>query len=300
MIFKAYHFHGDNLYRFFADVQEARYAQLSARPKPSSGINGRTAHGSPREEKRPVSANGHSRPAGSQLVNHSRPPSSGSQMQNPRPPSSGSQMQSRSVSGRPASSGSQMQNSRPASYGSQMQQRAPSSGSQRPGSSTNRQAPIRPPGSTMNGQSANRNGQPNSRLDSQRSAPAKVPLDHHRKQMSSSSNGVGPARSVSMARPLPSKTSLERKPSISAGKSSLQSGQRPSSSRPLSSDPRQRVVEQRKVSRDPATSRMIPKQSAPISKHQVSLFFHIFLVCPLAKTKTSKTLICQLTCTDDE
>lgn len=263
MIFKAYHFHGDNLYRFFADVQEARSAQFSARPKPPSGING-----PPREEKRPVSANGHSRPSGSQLMNHSRPASSGSQMQHPRL-SSGSQMQARSVSGRPGSSGNQMQSSRPASSGSQMQQRAASSGSQRPGTSTNRQASMRPPGSTMNGQSSNWNGQPNSRSDSQRSARARVPLDHHRKQMSSSSNGVGPARSVSMARPLPSKTSLERKPSISAGKISLQSGQRPSSSRPLSSDPRERVAEQRKVYRDPTTSRMIPKQAAPTSK-QVS------------------------------
>ncbi|CAE6002957.1 unnamed protein product [Arabidopsis arenosa] len=137
--------------------------------------------------------------------------------------------------------------------------------SQRPGSSTNRQVPMRPPGSgsTMNGQSANRNGQPNSRSDSQRSALAKVPVDH-RKQMSSS-NGVGPGRSASTARPLP----LERKPSISGGKSSLQSAQRPSSSRPMSSDPRQRVVEQRKVSRDVATPRMIPKQSVPTSKHQM-------------------------------
>ncbi|KAL1213435.1 hypothetical protein V5N11_002593 [Cardamine amara subsp. amara] len=261
---------------------EARSAQLSAKPKPSSGINGRTANGPSREERRPVSANGHSRPSssGSQM-NHPKPSSSGSQMQNSRPSSSGSQMQnsrsapsssqmqSRSVSGRPASSGSQMQNSRPASSGSQMHQRAaPSSSQQRPGSSTNRQAPMRPPGSTMNGHSsANRNGHPNSRSDPQRSAPAKVPVDH-RKQMSSN-NGVGPGRSASSVRPLPSKTSLERKPSISAGKSSLQSAQRPTSSRPMSSDPRQRVVEQRKVSRDPATSRMIPKQSAPTSKHQM-------------------------------
>ncbi|ANM61464.1 SPT2 chromatin protein [Arabidopsis thaliana] len=276
---------------------EARSAQLSSRPKQSSGINGRTAHSPHREEKRPVSANGHSRPSssGSQMnhsrpsssgskMNHSRPATSGSQMPNSRPASSGSQMQSRAVSGsgRPASSGSQMQNSRPqnsrpASAGSQMQQRPASSGSQRPassgsqrpGSSTNRQAPMRPPGSgsTMNGQSANRNGQLNSRSDSRRSAPAKVPVDH-RKQMSSS-NGVGPGRSATNARPLPSKSSLERKPSISAGKSSLQSPQRPSSSRPMSSDPRQRVVEQRKVSRDMATPRMIPKQSAPTSKHQM-------------------------------
>ncbi|CAE6002932.1 unnamed protein product [Arabidopsis arenosa] len=195
---------------------EARSAQLSARPKQSSGINGRTAHSPHRQEKRPVSANGHSRPS---------------------------------------SSGSHMNQSRPSSSGS----------SQRPGSSTNRQVPMRPPGSgsTMNGQSANRNGQPNSRSDSQRSALAKVPVDH-RKQMSSS-NGVGPGRSASTARPLP----LERKPSISGGKSSLQSAQRPSSSRPMSSDPRQRVVEQRKVSRDVATPRMIPKQSVPTSKHQM-------------------------------
>ncbi|KAG7571781.1 Chromatin SPT2 [Arabidopsis suecica] len=261
---------------------EARSAQLSARPKQSSGINSRTAHSPHREEKRPVSANGHSRPSSSgshmnqsrpsssgSKMNHLRPASSGSQMQNSRPASSGSQMQSRAVSGRPASLGSQMQNSRPASAGSQMQQRTASSGSQRPGSLTNRQAPMRPPGSgsTMNGQSANRNGQPNSRSDSQRSALAKVPVDH-RKQMSSS-NGVGPGRSASTARPLPSKTSLERKPSISGGKSSLQSAQRPSSSRPMSSAPRQRVVEQRKVSRDVATPRMIPKQSVPTSKHQM-------------------------------
>ncbi|XP_010429202.1 PREDICTED: protein SPT2 homolog [Camelina sativa] len=256
---------------------EARSAQLSARPKQSSGTNGRTAHGPPREEKRPVSANGHSRPSssGSQM-NHSRPPSSGSQMNHSRPASSGSQMQSRAVTGRPSSSGSQMQNSRPPSAGSQMQQRAASSGSQRPGPSTNRQAPMRPPGScsTMNGQSANRNGQsasrngqPNSRSDSQRPAPAKVPVDH-RKQMSSS-NGVGPGRSAAIARPLPSKTSLERRPSMLAGKSSIQNAQRPSSSRPMSSDPRQRVVEQRKVSRDIATPRMIPKQSVPTSKHQM-------------------------------
>ncbi|XP_019093793.1 PREDICTED: protein spt2-like isoform X2 [Camelina sativa] len=244
---------------------EARSAQLSARPKQSSGTNGRTAHGPPREEKRPVSANGHSRPS-----------SSGSQMNHSRPASSGSQMQSRAVTGRPSSSGSQLQNSRPPSAGSQMQQRAASSGSQRPGPSTNRQAPMRPPGSgsTMNGQSANRNGQsasrngqPNSRSDSQRPAPAKVPVDH-RKQMSSS-NGVGPSRSAAVGRPLPSKTSLERRPSMLAGKSSIQNSQRPSSSRPMSSDPRQRVVEQRKVSRDIATPRMIPKQSVPTSKHQM-------------------------------
>lgn len=56
---------------------------------------------------------------------------------------------------------------------------------------------------------------------------------------------------------------------MSAGKSSLQSAQRPSS-RPMSSDPRQRLAEQqRKVSRDPTTSRMIPKQSAPTSKPQM-------------------------------
>ncbi|CAH2061488.1 unnamed protein product, partial [Thlaspi arvense] len=271
--FKAYHFHGDNLYRFFADVQEARSAQLLARPKqPSGTTNGRAAHAPPpREEKRPVSANGHSsRPvsSGSQM-NHSRPAphisrpaSSGSQMQNSRPVSSGSQMQSR----RPASSGSQTQNTRPSSSSSQMQQRASSSGSQRPGSSVNRQAPptSRPSGSSMNGQSANRNGQLNSR-----SAPSKAPVDQ-RKQMSSGSNGVGPGRSAPpTSRPLPSKMSLERRPSISAGKSSLQSAQRPSSSRPMSSDPRQRMLEQRKVSRDPATSRMIPKQSAPTSRHQM-------------------------------
>ncbi|CAH8388219.1 unnamed protein product [Eruca vesicaria subsp. sativa] len=249
---------------------ESRSAQLSARPKQSSGINGRSIHGPPREEKRPVvSANGQSRPSssGSQM-NHSRPSSSGRQMQNSRPAaSSGSQMQSRPVSGRPAGS-SQMQNSRPASSGSQMQQRAASSGSQRPGSSTNRQAPTRPPGSSMNGQSANRNGQPSSRTDPQRSAPAKLPMDH-RRQMSSSGHGVGPTRSVSTSKPLPSKSSLDRKPSISAGKSSIQSTQRPSS-RPMSSDPRQRLAEQqRKVSRDPTTSRMIPKQSAPTSKHQM-------------------------------
>lgn len=176
-------------------------------------------------------------------------------MHNSRP--TGSQMmQSRPVSGRPASSGS-----------SQKQQRAASSGGQRPGSSTNRQAPTRPPpGSSMNGPSANRNGQPSSR-----SAPAKLPMDH-RRQMSSSGHGVGPARSVSTSKPLPSKpsSSSERRPSMSAGKSSLQSAQRPSS-RPMSSDPRQRLAEQqRKVSRDPTTSRMIPKQSAPTSKPQVS------------------------------
>ncbi|XP_023640798.1 protein SPT2 homolog [Capsella rubella] len=279
---------------------EARSAQLSARPKQSSGANGRTAHGPPREEKRPVSANGHSRPSssGSQMnhsrpsssgsqMNHSRPSSSGSQMNHlkqsssgsqmrpassgsqMRPASSGSQMQSRAVSGRPSSIGSQMQNSRPASAGSQMQRRTATSSSQKPGSSTNRQAPMRPPGSasTMNGQSANRNGQLNSRSDSQRSALAKVPVDH-RKPMSSS-NGVGPGRSAAMPRPLPSKTSLERKPSFSAGKSSIQSAQRPSSSRPMSSDPRQRVVEQRKVSRDSATTRMVPKKTVPTSKHQM-------------------------------
>ncbi|XP_018441319.1 protein spt2 isoform X2 [Raphanus sativus] len=253
---------------------EARSAQSSARPKQSPAINGRVAQGPPREDKRP--ANGHSRPAssGSQM-NHSRPGSSGSQMPNSRPTttSSGSQMQSRSISGRPASSGSsQMQKSRPASSGSQMQnsrpgnqmqQRASSSGSQRPGSSANRQAPMRPPSTTMNSQSANRNGQPSSR-----SAPAKVPVDH-RRQMSSSSNGVGPGRSGSTAtRPLSSKPSLERKPSMSAGKSSLQSAQRPpSSSRPMASDPRQRLGEQRKV--NPTTSRMIPKQPVPTSRHQM-------------------------------
>uniref|UniRef100_A0A1J3I899 Protein SPT2-like protein n=1 Tax=Noccaea caerulescens TaxID=107243 RepID=A0A1J3I899_NOCCA len=249
---------------------EARSAQPSARPKQSSGINGgRPAQGGPpREERRPVSANGRPVSSGGQM-NHSRSAPSGSQMQNSRPASSGSQLNhSRPVSGRPASSGSQMQNSRPASSGSQMQQRAVSSASQKPGSSANRQAPMRPPGSVVNGQSANRNGQPNSRLDSQRSAPAKAPMDH-RKPMSSSSNGVGPARSASTGRPLPSKPSLDRKPSMSTGKSSLQSAQRPSSSRPMSSDPRQRMVEQRKVSRDPATSRMIPKQSAPTSKQQM-------------------------------
>ncbi|ESQ46183.1 hypothetical protein EUTSA_v10000080mg [Eutrema salsugineum] len=276
---------------------EARSAQISARPKQSSGINGRTAQGLPREEKRPVSANGHSRPAssgsqmngsrpasslsqmngsrpassGSKLSSRSvsgRPASSGSQTQNSRPASSGSQLNSRSVSGRPISSGSQTQNSRPASSGSQMQQRAASSVSQRPGSSTSRQAPTRPPSSLMNGQSANRNGQPNSRLDPHRSAPAKMSVDQ-RKQMGSS-NGVGPGRSAPTSRPLPSKMSLERKPSISAGKSSLQSAQRPSSSsRPMSSDPRQRMLEQRKVSRDPTSSRLIPKQSAPTSKHQM-------------------------------
>ncbi|XP_013688345.2 protein spt2 isoform X1 [Brassica napus] len=236
---------------------ESQSAQLSARPKQqSSGINGRAAHGPPpREEKRPVvSANGHSRPS-----------SSGSQMNHSRPgASSGSKMQSRPVSGRPASSGSsQLQHSRPTPSGSQMQQRAAPSGSQRPGSSINRQAPTRPQGSSMNGQSANRNGQPSSR-----SAPAKVPMDH-RRQMSSSGHGVGPARSVSTSKPLPSRTALERKPSSSAGKSSLQSAQRPSS-RPMSSDPRQQRLaeQQRKVSRDPSTSRMIPKQSAPTSKHQ--------------------------------
>ena len=167
-------------------------------------------------------------------------------------------MRPRPVPGKPASSGSQMQ-----------QRAAASSGSQRPGSSTNRQAPTRPPGSSMNGQSANRNGQPSSRTDPQRSAPAKLSMDH-RRQMSSSGHGVvGPARSVSTSKPLPSKLSLERKPPMSAGKSSLQSAQRPSS-RPMSSDPRQRLVEQqRKVSRDPTTSRMIPKQSAPTSKHQM-------------------------------
>ena len=253
---------------------ESRSAQLSARPKQqSSGINnGRAAHAPPREEKkRPVvSANGHSRPSssGSQM-NHSRPSSSGSQMNHSRP--SGSQMQSRPVSGRPAPSGSNhMLNSRPAPSGSQMQQRAASSGGQRPGSSTNRQAPTRPQGSSMNSQSANRNGQPSSRTDPQRSAPAKVPMDH-RRQMSSSGHGVGPARSVSTSKPLPSKSSLsERRPSLSAGKSSLQSAQRPSS-RPMSSDPRHRLAaeQQRKVSRDPTTSRMIPKQSAPTSKHQM-------------------------------
>ncbi|KAG2308069.1 hypothetical protein Bca52824_027817 [Brassica carinata] len=240
---------------------ESRSAQMSARPKQSSGINnGRAAHGGPpREEKRPiVSANGHSRPSSSgSLMNHSR--------------STGSQMQSRPVSGRPASSGS-----RPISSGSQMQQRAASSGSQRPGSSsTNRLPSTRPPGSSMNGQSANRNGQsanrngqPSSRTDPQRSAPAKLPMDH-RRQMSSSGFGVGPARSVSTSKPLPSKTSLEKKPSMSAGRSSLQSAQRPSS-RPMSSDARQRLAEQqRKVSRDPTTSRMIPKQSAPTSKHRM-------------------------------
>ncbi|CAN6840149.1 unnamed protein product [Brassica oleracea] len=237
---------------------ESQSAQLSARPKQqSSGINGRAAHGPPpREEKRPVvSANGHSRPS-----------SSGSQMNHTRPgASSGSKMQSRPVSGRPASSGSsQLQHSRPTPSGSQMQQRAAPSGSQRPGSSINRQAPTRPQGSSMNGQSANRNGQPSSR-----SAPAKVPMDH-RRQMSSSGHGVGPARSVSTSKPLPSRTALERKPSSSAGKSSLQSAQRPSS-RPMSSDPRQQRLaeQQRKVSRDPTTSRMIPKQSAPTSKHQM-------------------------------
>lgn len=263
--FKAYHFHGDNLYRFFANVQEARSAQPSARPKQSSGINGgRPAQGGPpREERRPVSANGRQVSSSGQ-TNHSRSAPSGSQMQNSRPASSGSQLNhSRPVSGRPASSGSQMQNSRPSSSGSQMQQKAVSSASQRPGSSANRQAPVRPPGSMVNGQSANRNGQPNPRLDSQRPAPAKAPMDHRRPVSSSSSNGVGPARSASTGRPLPSK------PSISTGKSSLQSAQRPSSSRPMSSDPRQRMVEQRKVSRDPATSRMIPKQSAPTSKQQV-------------------------------
>ncbi|KAF2604743.1 hypothetical protein F2Q70_00027682, partial [Brassica cretica] len=224
---------------------ESQSAQLSARPKQqSSGINGRAAHGPPpREEKRPVvSANGHSRPS-----------SSGSQMNHSRPgASSGSKMQSRPVSGRPASSGSsQLQHSRPTPSGSQMQQRAAPSGSQRPGSSINRQAPTRPQGSSMNGQSANRNGQPSSR-----SAPAKVPMDH-RRQMSSSGHGVGPARSVSTSKPLPSRTALERKPSssASAGKSSLQSAQRPSS-RPMSSDPRQQRLaeQQRKVSRDPTTS----------------------------------------------
>ncbi|KAF8083372.1 hypothetical protein N665_0778s0023 [Sinapis alba] len=263
--------------RLFADIQETRSSKLSARPKQSPAINGRVAQGPPREDKRPVvSANGHSRPAsaGSQM-NHSRPGSSGSQMQNSRP--TGSQMQSRSVSGRPtssgssqmqksrpASSGSQMQNSRPVSSGNQMQQRAASSGSQRPGSSTNRQAPMRPPGSTMNGQSANRNGQPSSR-----SAPPKVPVDHRRQISNSSSNGAGPGRSGSTARPLPSKPSLERKPSMSAGKSSLQSARRPppSSSRPMSSDPRQRLGEQRKV--NPTTSRMIPKQPVPTSRHQM-------------------------------
>ncbi|KAJ4902797.1 SPT2 chromatin protein [Raphanus sativus] len=232
---------------------QSRPAQLSARPKQqSSGINnGRaSAHAPPREEKRPVVS---ARPSssGSQM-NHSRQSSSGSQMHNSRP--TGSQMQSRPVSGRPASSGS-----------SQMQQRAAPSGSQRPGSSTNRQAPTRPPGS-----SANRNGQPSSRTDPQRSAPAKLPMDHKR-QMSSSGHGVGPSRSVSTSKPLPSKpsSSSERRPSMSAGKSSLQSAQRPSS-RPMSSDPRQRLAEQqRKVSRDPTTSRMIPKQSAPTSKHQM-------------------------------
>ncbi|CAN8283933.1 unnamed protein product [Cochlearia groenlandica] len=223
---------------------EARTAQLSSRPKQVSS----------REEKRPVSANGHSRPS-----------SSGSQMNHARPTSSGSQMQPRPVSGRPSSSGSQMQNSRPAPSSSQMQQRTVPSGSQRPGSSINRQAPMRPPGSTTNGQSGNRNGQPNP----QRAALAKVPLDH-RKQMSSSSNGAGPGRSGSTARPMPpSKALLERRPSISTIKSCGQSAQRPSSSRPMSSDPRQRVVEQRRVPRDPTTSRMIPKQSAPASKHQM-------------------------------
>ncbi|CAG7906957.1 unnamed protein product, partial [Brassica rapa] len=237
---------------------ESQSAQLSARPKQqSSGINGRAAHGPPpREEKRPVvSANGHSRPS-----------SSGSQMNHLRPgASSGSKMQSRPVSGRPASSGSsQLQHSRTTPSGSQMQQRAAPSGSQRPGSSINRQAPTRPQGSSMNSQSANRNGQPSSR-----SAPAKVPMDH-RRQMSSSGHGVGPARSVSTSKPLPSRTALERKPSNSAGKSSLQSSQRPSS-RPMSSDPRQQRLaeQQRKVSRDPTASRMIPKQSAPTSKHQM-------------------------------
>ncbi|CAH8371958.1 unnamed protein product [Eruca vesicaria subsp. sativa] len=273
--------------RLFGDVQEARSAQLSAKLKQSSGANGRVAQGPPREEKRPVvSANGHPRPrpssSGSQM-NHSRPGSSGSHMQNSRPTnSSGSQMQSRAVSGRPTSSGSsqmqksrpvassssQMQNSRPSSSGNQLQQRAASSGSQRP-PSTNRQAPMRPPGSTMNGQSANRNVQPSSRSELQRSAPGKVPVDHRRQMSNISSNGTGPGRSGSTARPLPSKPSLERKPSISAGKSSLQSAQRPSSSRPMSSDPRQRLGEQRKVSRDPTTSPMIPKQPVPTSRHQM-------------------------------
>ncbi|XP_013605270.1 PREDICTED: serine/arginine repetitive matrix protein 2-like isoform X2 [Brassica oleracea var. oleracea] len=237
----------------------------SARPKQSPAINGRVAQGPPpREDKRPVvSANGHSRPASSGgQMNHSRPTATAS---------SGSQMQSKSVSGRPtASSGSsQMQKSRPVSSGNQMQQRAASSGSQRPGSSTNRQAPMRPPGSTMNGQSANRNGQPSSRSEHQRPAPGKVPVDHRRQMSNSSSNGVGPGRSGSTARPLPSKPSLERKPSIiSAGKSSLQSAQRPtSSSRPMSSDPRQRLGEQRKV--NPTASRIIPKQPVPTSRHQM-------------------------------
>ncbi|XP_013666842.2 protein SPT2 homolog isoform X3 [Brassica napus] len=244
----------------------------SARPKQSPAINGRVAQGPPREDKRPVvSANGHSRPASSGgQMNHSRPTaSSGGQMQSRsvsgRPASSGSSQMHKS---RPASSGSQMQNSRPVSSGNQMQQRAVSSGSQRPGSSTNRQATMRPPGSTMNGQSANRNGQPSSRSEPQRSASGKVPLDHRRQMSNSSSNGVGPGRSGSTARPLPSKPSLERKPSMSLGKSSLQSAQRPTSlSRPMSSDPRQRLGEQRKV--NPTTSRMIPKQPVPTSRHQM-------------------------------
>ncbi|CAF2049751.1 BnaA09g42400D [Brassica napus] len=251
--------------RLFADIQEAR----SARPKQSPAVNGRAAQGPPpREDKRPVvSSNGHSRPASSGgQMNYSRPTaSSGGQMQarsvSGRPTSSGSSQMQKS---RPASSGSQMQNSRPVSSGNQMQQRAVSSGSQRPGSSTNRQLTMRPPGSTMNGQSANRNGQPSSRSEHQRPAPGKVPVDH-RRQMS---NGVGPGRSGSIARPLPSKPSLERKPSISAGKSSLQSAQRPTSlSRPMSSDPRQRLGEQRKV--NPTTSRMIPKQPVPTSRLQM-------------------------------
>ncbi|CAG7866522.1 unnamed protein product [Brassica rapa] len=254
--------------RRFADIQEAR----SARPKQSPAINGRVAQGPPREDKRPVvSANGHSRPASSGgQMNHSRPTASpGGQMQSRsvsgRPASSGSSQMHKS---RPASSGSQMQNSRPVSSGNQMQQRAVSSGSQRPGSSTNRQATMRPPGSTMNGQSANRNGQPSSRSEPQRSASGKVPLDHRRQMSNSSSNGVGPGRSGSTARPLPSKPSLERKPSMSLGKSSLQSAQRPTSlSRPMSSDPRQRLGEQRKV--NPTTSRMIPKQPVPTSRHQM-------------------------------
>lgn len=55
---KSYYFHWGNLYRFFADVEEAASSQVPLKSKQPLSNSGRHIHGS-REERKTVSMNGH-------------------------------------------------------------------------------------------------------------------------------------------------------------------------------------------------------------------------------------------------